>query len=490
MAGAERNIRVTRWMITSAIVGLSILRFLHIEADFPSGLNWSGDLYTDEGWYSSGAIALTTTGQWLVEGDFNPIVNMPMLHVILAGVFRIAGMSLASARFTIVAWSLAVTACTYILVTRFEGKLAGGIAALVLSANFTLFAYSRLTLNEIPMMGWLLLSILMATSQPSIMAVLASAVFCSAAILTKPTAVFAVPVLLYAIWHRTSDQKSFAKTSMLFLLLVAALAGGYHVWASVHSPMDYSYFNSLNLEPRLSLAPRSLVWNAMRTVWHSLPLYPIFFPLATASALWLLYKKSRTRSSPVLWIAILWMTGYSLILAASSYHPPRYFIPLVIPMALLVALVSSRRTSKGDSTKAVWFARFFVLAALLLNLVKIIRYVGSPEYSFIRMANDIRIRTQAGERGNDALLGNLAHSIGLATGLRPFNDRLGWLDLTDRLEMYSPDYYISLGVYEGLNQTIAQTHELELLATYDVFENYYSGKRVYFYRLTRREAGG
>lgn len=469
--------------IAVASIVLSGVRFLWIEADFPAGLNWSGDLYTDEGWYLSGAISHAATGNWLVRGDFNPIVNMPMQQVLQALVFEVAGISLASARCTVAAWSIWVILGTYLLVRRYAGSLPGGLAALILSSNFTFFAYSRLALNEIPVMGWALLTVLALTGRPSRRSASIAAVLYAAAILTKPTALFALPVVLFMIWHRARNGKEVALDVGVFVLVVALLAGGYHLWALGHFPADYHYFNTLNIDSRVSLDLRTLIWNGLRTFRHSLVLDPLMWPLALVAAAALLAISIEPRANPLLWSAALWLGGASAVLLISSYHPPRYFLPLAVPMVVLVTILSVRPSPSAAFSKVRSVGRLLIVTSVLFNVALIARYLATPEYSFVEMADDIGDRMRQDRLEDPILLGNMADSISLATGVQSLDDRLGWMGLADKLELYSPDYYVSLGVDEDSNLTVSSYRPLELLAVYDVFENYNAGKRIYFYRI-------
>lgn len=467
---------------------ISAARLLWIEADFPAGLNWSGDLYTDEGGYASAAVLFVTAGHWLVPGDFNPIVNMPMAQLVHALVFELAGPSLASARYTSVAWSLWLILGTYLLVRRYAGSLQGAVAALLLSANFTYFAFSRIALNEVPTMGWVMLAILVLTTGPSRASTVLSAILFSAAILTKPTALFALPALLYVVLHRSRNGKAAALDTAAFLAAVAALAGGYHLWARANFPADYAYFDSLLIDARVTLGLGPMIWNLLRTIWHSLVLGPFLCPLAVASAVGLLGLSPNARRNPALWIAMLWLAGASLVLVASSYHPPRYFLLLSVPAVVLVAMGTVELLLRFPRSKLGLLVSSLVAVSLALDIAQAVRYLASPKYSLLEMAEEVGDRIREDGLEDPVLLGNMADTIGLVTGLRSVDDRLGWMDLAERLELHSPDYYISLGVYEGLNETISDFGQLELLAVYDVLGNYYSGKRVYFYRINPREA--
>jgi len=82
-----------------------LLRFINLDADFPQGITTSAALYTDEGWYSNAAIYYIVTGNWYNPGDPNLIVNQPVGQIIQAVMFSSLGMSLSTARLTIVIFS-------------------------------------------------------------------------------------------------------------------------------------------------------------------------------------------------------------------------------------------------------------------------------------------------------------------------------------------------------------------------------------------------
>src|SRR5262245_47804267 len=61
------------------LVALAVgVRFVNRTADFPSGINWSGDIYTDEGWYNHAATEHVRAGAWYLPGDMNTSINHPI----------------------------------------------------------------------------------------------------------------------------------------------------------------------------------------------------------------------------------------------------------------------------------------------------------------------------------------------------------------------------------------------------------------------------
>ncbi|MEK6588219.1 MAG: hypothetical protein AABY97_05195, partial [Chloroflexota bacterium] len=84
------------------------------------------------------------------------------------------------------------------------------------------------------------------------------------------------------------------------------------------------------------------------------------------------------------------------------------------------------------------------------------------------------------------LIGNMANSISLATGVPSINSILGTRDLHWKLLRYRPSYYVALGEEKSTAQQLGKMYDLQQLATYDVFGNYYDGKRVQLYKLVMK----
>jgi hypothetical protein len=90
---------------TSVLCGIVVvanaLKLVHLTADFPPGLTRSGVLYTDEGWYSLGAVSHVLHRGWRLDGEMNHFVMLPVGQLVQAAMFALFGMHLAVARLTI-----------------------------------------------------------------------------------------------------------------------------------------------------------------------------------------------------------------------------------------------------------------------------------------------------------------------------------------------------------------------------------------------------
>ncbi len=113
-----------RWMhfaFLLLISAIGVLRFVHLSADFPNDTPWMIDQakFTDEGWWSSGAVMHMLTGHWYRSGDYNPAVALPVWPLLLSAVFQFTGVSVVAARALNVSISLASMGLVYLLVRRF-----------------------------------------------------------------------------------------------------------------------------------------------------------------------------------------------------------------------------------------------------------------------------------------------------------------------------------------------------------------------------------
>jgi hypothetical protein len=147
---------------------------------------------------------------------------------------------------------------------------------------------------------------------------------------------------------------------------------------------------------------------------------------------------------------------------------------------MAVEAVSNLRPSR-----AAYLPLVLVAGIGAVNLIGIVGHLASPQFSFVEMARDVEAQIEA-HGGNPLLIGNIANSVSLATGLASINSELGTRDLPWKLEKYRPGYYLALGEEKPTVRELSDTYELQELATYDVFGNYYNGKPVQLYKLNLR----
>ncbi len=491
---------------------LILLRFGHLGADPPGDLTRSGVFYTDEGWYSRNAVSHYLGGPWIVEDDFNPIVNMPGLQFINYLSFRFLGMGLASARFP---GALAFALMLMLLFMALKPVLknvAAAAAVLILAADYMLFVFARVAIAENIMMFFITACLLFSLRSPCVRPVFnsASAGLClGLAVLTKLIAVFFLPVMVFLLWgaafsggmQSREDPVKRTGTALGAALLVLGL---YFVLMVRPHMEDFTYFNTLNIAGRLKNTHGDGILKKAFYVLKgsSLRQNPAGMAFYVGGMIALLYSMMfrRCRRNTLMAAMALWTACYLSITAVNGYAPPRYYIPVMIPLA--VALINVvfviPRSAHFRKYTLIAAAAFAVLMGSIfsLNVRSIIQYISSPGYTFRDMSKSVGSIMRAGEENNGpVLLGHFANSIALEAGVRSINDTFKTADIGQVLDRYRPRYYVCYGPVDQMNRRnesrgsafyIMHRYTLQFLASYDVLDNYYKGKPIYLYRLDER----
>jgi len=462
------------------------LRFVHLEADFPPGVSGSGDLYTDEGAYSSAAVRWVTTGQWRLEGDFNPAVNLPVYPLIQAVTFKALGLSLGHARLTSVILYLLLMAAVWALARRWAGPVTALIALLVMAVNFNAFAFSRLALLEVPMTLFVVLGLLAAARGGATGTVLAAAAFLLA-LLTKTAAGFALPViLLVLLWRPEPLTRRLAQAGLFCALTGLGLLAYYFVLVRGHLP-DYQTYFMTNVLLRTQGGLWDLGRALVRIIWYGRQFDPVLYPLALLGAAGVLVVGGKLRRHPLFWISVVWIAAYLATLATQNYAPARFYLVLAAPVGLLLGLMIEHLARSGRRGAAGLLAGVVILA-LAVSGGRAVDYLRHPQYSWASMMRELHGLVRQDGRENPVILGHFANSLSLGTGLLSLNDHYTWKSsLPARLERYRPDYYVTLGGIEAPIRSVLERYgTVEPVRTWDVFHNYYTGEPVALYRLTRK----
>lgn len=478
--------RVQR-LLPFAIIGLAVgLRLINLEADFPLNVTWSGVIYTDEGWYSSAAIHQVTTGHWYSEGDFNPAVNLPVFQAVQWAMFTCLGMSLAVARLTVVIFFAMLAVCLYVFMRRHTDYLTSLLAILLLCTNMVMFAYSRLAILEVPMLALVLLSMCLVTCacvpSATLRVALAAIVF-ALAMLTKTTALFGLPLVLYLIWTDQTRLRRRLWLDGLFLMVMIVPQAVHFALANAFYAADYQYFVWLNIISRSSLQPSAWLAGLASTILDGEAVGRFLYPLGLGVGLTFFCFSRTYRSNQAVRVAVIWLISGWLMLSVTSYHPPRYYLSLLLPVLMLLSCALALAVRHLEPSAWVYLPLTAVAVILLVHTGQTLVYLAQPRYTFLDMARAITARAQQDGQPRAWLVGNLANTVSLATGLPSINSWLGTRPLRWRLERYRPSYYLSLGIEEDTLQELSQLYQVERLASFDVFSNYLHGKQVHFYRL-------
>ena len=482
-------------------------RILTLTADFPAGIDWSSDLYSDEGWYAGGAINQYLGGSWYVPGDLNTAINSPALQVVDYGWFRLFGLSLVSIRSLTVVFTAFLILLCFMITRKLSGEIPAWISACLLSFNFFLFGYSKLAILEIPMVTLVLLAIwwvIRSYKSALWQAAVLSLIYCLA-LLTKASALFGLPVLLLATWQRPGQLNARIRYGLVFLGGVGLLYGGYILWVLLNYPQDYLSYNLYSMAPRIEWSLNFFIYTAARVAWNGRVIDPVMYFLSILLVPCGLILFRGFRRNSLVQLTILWLVVFSLELIPRGYLPPRYYLIYIVPVTILFSILMSMgvkdlelfftgKIARLVDIAGAWWsglsAQLRRLAPALLitgiglfNLGKMAAYLYAPEYTYINAITNIQQRIQASGDTHPVLLGASAQTMSIEIHIPTTNTQYGTQDLLWKLERYRPTFYVAVGPESKVVDQISQMYNLKLLATYDVFGNYYAGKPLYFYRL-------
>jgi 4-amino-4-deoxy-L-arabinose transferase-like glycosyltransferase len=418
-------------------------------------MDWSK--YTDEGWYGDAAIRQLQLGHWYVRGDFNPAVALPVWPGLEFLLFSVTGVSLVAARALTVVVFCGIVAAAYLLVRRCAGwregaearSLAAPVAAALLAVSPFCYAFTRLAILE-PLLVLLMLLALLAAARVQSRRIAAAVILgmiLPVMVLTKTTAVFLVPSVLWMLWAGSGYRV------WRFLRLgavVAAIGGG--IWAAYyglvvrpHFLEDYRYLFSANGYTGMT---RENAWSVIEaTVGDGMWMGRYLYPMALAAAGVALVFWRRCFANPLVPASILWAGGYAAFLAYHDNLQPRYYLVIAVPLTLLVTVVAEEMLRAN--ARVGWGWRWPVWAVAAAGFVGIfvtdaretLDYVRTPQYTFERAAKELRQVVTADGGHSEMVLSISGSDLSLMTGLPSICDDFGTMPLEDRAAAYRPGWY-------------------------------------------------
>lgn len=464
-------------IVAAAAAALLLLRFFHLTADFPAGLNWSGDLYTDEGWWSRNAVAYCLTGSWYVPGDVNTAVTLPVMPALECIVFKLAGIGLWQARFLAAGLSVATACLLYALASRYANRRVALLATLFLAANYYTFTFGRMAFLETPVVFFVCATLLavpedMRRAAAPARAALAGLLFL-AALLTKTSALFALPVILYLMLANAGSFRAALRPAAFF---AAAAAGGYLAyWIALPSryPQDFIALNTVWIAERARFGLGSFCGRALNALYCAHAVDLALFPVALISVAIAFFVKG----ARLFRIMGAWFISYLATMGIYGHFPPRYNLLWMPPLLVLPALLIDLCIQRRQVAAAVALLAVSSLS-VCVNCAAIAGYMRAPARSFMAMADDVR--RIIGEARSRCVLVNSADTVPLAAGALAVSADA--CDKSSILERYAPQYLLDRGGLPA-DAPVRRFRTLRPVKTYDVYGNYYTRGPVALYEL-------
>ena len=474
-------------LIEAALLALAVLffalHFVHLSADFPNHSPWMDwSKYTDEGWYGDAAIRQVQLGHWYVRGDFNPAVALPVWPAIEYLLFRFTGVSLVAARALSVCVFGGILLAAYLLLKRCSHSfgadrkahlpLAPAVAVGLLAASPFCFAFTRLAILEPLLVLLTLLALLAASSANSsrMLAIASLGLLIPLMILTKTTAVFLLPSIVWMLWAACAYK---VQKFIAVGLPAAALAGG--LWAAYflllvrpHFLEDYRYLFSANAYTGMT---RANAWSVLQNTFaDGMWMGRFTYPLALAAVVIALLLIRRFLANPLVPSLLLWASGYAAFLAYHNNLQPRYYLVVAVPLTLLVPVVFSQLIAGRRLWLAVGAAGF--AAIFLTDAAETVHYVRTPEYTFTQAAKELSAVVLADKQHNPLVLSISGSDLSLMTGLPSICDDFGTMALENRVALYRPGWYATWNqVDDDKMDALSPLFHLERVATFMAYDD-------------------
>ena len=377
------------------LLGICLLTFF-------AGLGSPAIADSDEAFYAESAREMVESGDWLTP-HFNYIYRFekPVLYYWLAAsAYLVAGVGEASARFPSALAGVGLTLLTFVSARRWYDVPTGFLAGVITATSFGYVAMARQALPDLGLAFFVTLATwaaLVAWRGPSTEGeepahdrrlrsawVTLSAVGAAGAILTKGPVGIVLPILIvgplvaWEYWAGRSRAAIRPTDLVLFALIVLVLAAPWFLGMTlVHGP---AYLDRFFIAENLDRFATSR-YNDPRPLWYYAPIVVGgMLPWSPFMLLWIpaIARGVRRRlAGSVNAIRFGWWAAAPLLFYSLSVgKQPRYILPILPPLAILLAHAIRSRLVRRDRDRL--FDVCTGLAGVLLCLVAGLVYRASP----------------------------------------------------------------------------------------------------------------
>jgi 4-amino-4-deoxy-L-arabinose transferase len=352
---------------------------------FTTGLGRQAITDADEAYYAEASREMLASGDWLTPRfNFTDRWQKPALYYwMTAGAYAVAGVSEGAARFGAAMAGLGLTLITWWVARRLHASAeACWLAGAIVATSFGYFAMARSALPDLPLALCITVTIGAALHAadlgPGAMRwwILAGAAAGAGFLMKGPVAVAVPTVVLLPVWwlERATTRPSW---SGIFAAIGTSALVGLPWYVAMYSAHGLPYLHSFFVADNLERFTTSR-FNEPRPFW--------FYPAVIAGGLlpWTLFaiapaarglveavrgRLAVSREERRLW---LWALAPTLLFMAAVGQQPRYVLPVLPPLAILLAAAIDRRAVERPSSLA-WptlgtAALFLGLAVVTLRL--------------------------------------------------------------------------------------------------------------------------
>ena len=358
---------------------------------------------SDEAYYAEASREMIESGDWITPRfNYELRFEKPILfYWMVAASYAVAGVSEGAARFWAAVSGVGLVMVAYASGRRWIDDDAGFLGGAVTATSFAAAAMARQSLPDLPLAFFITVGVWAGfealapvQAQPGRWSprrwLLLSSAACALAVLTKGPVGLALPALIVGsavvleyflgLTPRLAPRIRLLDALLALSLFVLIAVPWYAAVTWVHgSGYLYRFFVAENLD-RFATAR----YNDPRPVWFYIPiLVGGLLPWSIFGFLWLWRRgagpRQNVRNSATPRRLILWAVVPLAVFSVSVGKQPRYILPCLVPLAILLGSTISRRvraTSTGSRDLPLTIAG--VLAGAVLLTVGVLLYRAAP----------------------------------------------------------------------------------------------------------------
>jgi 4-amino-4-deoxy-L-arabinose transferase-like glycosyltransferase len=368
----------------------TLLLILLCGVTFLAGLGRPAIGDSDEAFYAEAAREMVEGGDWLTPHyNYEPRFQKPILfYWLIASSYSVAGIGEAQARFVAAVSGLGLSLLVLAAGRRWYDEHTGFIAGAIVATSFGYFSIGRLALPDLPLAFFVTVTIVAALAgtvdddrRPSRWLLLAGAA-AGCAFLTKgPVGVVVSALVLVPVWILERHHVQLPIRAAVGAVALA-MAIGMPWYVAMTLAHGQTYLNSFFVADNLQRFATSR-FNDPRPLWFYLPivaggLLP-WTPLAVV-ALPRMFARSRARPwmTPLTARLFVWTIIPLAFFTVSIGKQPRYILPILPPIALLLADTIARRLARRPEGRDGLLQIPAGVIALLLSIMTVLLYRARP----------------------------------------------------------------------------------------------------------------
>jgi len=345
---------------------------------------------SDEGFYAEASREMVETGDWLTPHfNYENRFEKPVLYYWLtAATYLITGPDEAAARFWSAMSGVGVVLLTWAIIPAPIRKESAWLAGAIVATSFGCFTLARWALPDLPLAFFITLTIWSSLGaleramrgESWLSAWALAGVGAGLGFLTKGPVALAIPgIVLVVVWWRFRRAMRLDPRGLALAVVIAAVIGlPWYVamWREHGTPYLQSFFVGDNIE-RFTTSR----FNDARPVWYYLAVllggmlpWSVYLAMFAGRGVYEFVRRT-WKPTDFQWVLLIWAVMPLLFYTVSVGKQPRYILPLLPPVAVLLAQALTGRIEawrakpdrpQGALRVGTWItALFFALLAVL-----------------------------------------------------------------------------------------------------------------------------